>query len=111
MERCSSIELRQSLKKMTFFLLLSVLTTILVNILLPFFIFKTPELSISSSSQLGLLITSHISCPSDTISFQYSQQSRKDLQFQYHKEKLSGKIRTYTKDYLQEKNVSNGKDR
>ncbi|CAF1298091.1 unnamed protein product [Rotaria sordida] len=111
MERCSSIELRQSLMKMFFFLLLSLFTTIVINILIPILIFKTSPLPISSSSSssspFSLLTTSHIYLPSDIISLYYSSQQHHDLQTQYQERELVEKRRTYTKDHSQQKNISN----
>jgi Fic family protein len=100
MDRCSSIKLRYSLLKLCFFLLLSFITTIIINILLPIFILKISPTPISSS--LSVFASSHIFFPSDLISFQYHQ----ELQTQ----EFVGKKRTYIKDRSNEKNISNGKN-
>jgi hypothetical protein len=96
MDRCSTIELRYSLLKLCFFILLSFFTTIVINILLPIFIVKISPQSISSSS-LSVLASSHILFPADLIAFPYHQ----ELQTK----------RTYIKDRSNEKNISNGKIR
>jgi hypothetical protein len=94
MERCSSIDIRQSLIKMCCFLFLSFFTTIVINILIPILIFKT------SPSSISLLTSNHIYFPSDLISLQYHHELQMNFQ---------GKKRTYTKDHSKEKNISYGK--
>ncbi|CAF5204761.1 unnamed protein product, partial [Rotaria magnacalcarata] len=88
MERYSSIELRQSLIKMCFFLLLSLFTTIVINILLPIFILKMSPLLISSSSPFSLLIPSHILHSSDITSLQYFCEQHHDLQTDYQRQDI-----------------------
>ena len=85
MEPCSSIGLSQSLKKMCFFLLLSFFTTILVNIFLPFFIYKQSPLSISS---ISLFATSH-----DLISFEFQPEKRNYINNQSKQTNVSYDLR------------------
>jgi type III secretory pathway component EscR len=103
-----SIELRQSLITLCFFLLLSFFTTIVTNIILPFLIFQNSPSS-SPSSSLSLLTSNHIFFPTGLTSSQYSQQQHHELQAQFQGQELSGKKRQYTKDLSQQKNVSSGK--
>ncbi|CAM4828542.1 unnamed protein product [Rotaria magnacalcarata] len=106
MERYSSIELRQSLIKMCFFLLLSLFTTIVINILLPIFILKMSPLLISSSSPFSLLIPSHILHSSDITSLQYFCEQHHDLQTDYQRQDILEKTLKYTKDHSHQKNIS-----
>jgi hypothetical protein len=95
MDRCYSIDIRQSLLTLCFFLLLSFFTTIIINILLPHFILNTSQLSISSSS------LTHIFFPSDLISVQYHH----ELQTNFQEKKP-----IYIKDYSKQKNISDRKN-
>lgn len=103
MERCSTIDIRQTSIKMCYFLLLSFLSTIIINVLLPNFILKISPSLISSSSlsSLSLLTSTHIYFPSDLISIQHHHELQTDFQ---------GNKRTYTKDHSKQKNISSGKN-
>lgn len=101
MKRYSSIEVQQSMLKICFFVCLSFFTTIVINILLPNFIFKTSPSPISS---LSLLTSNHRFFPSDLISLQYHH----ELQTHFPGEELLSKNRTYTQNRSKQKNISIG---
>ena len=103
-ERWSSTELRQSLTTGCLFLLLSFLTTIVVNVILPMFMMRKSPSSIllpsSPSSSLSLLPSRHVFSSSNSL----QQKQQHDLQAASRDQQ-----RKYTKDPLKRKNVSSGK--
>ena len=105
-ERCFSIDVRQSLITMCLFLLLSFFTSIVINVLLPYLLFKPSPSSISSS--LSLLTSSHIFFPPDLTSVQCSPPKTHELQTHYPPGEPLNSERKYTKDQSKQKNVSRG---
>ncbi|CAF1233751.1 unnamed protein product [Rotaria sp. Silwood1] len=111
-ERWRSIDFRQSLMTMCLFLLLSFITSITLNILIPIlFIKKSPSsISLSSSSSLSsslsLLTSSHVFFPSDLTSLQCSSQQNHGLQRHHAEEKSLNTKQKYTKDQSKQKNIS-----
>lgn len=108
-----SIDIRQSLTTLCLFLLLSFITTIIVNVLIPHLLIKvsSPTLSSisSSTSSLSLLTYRHVFFPAGVTSVQCSSAKKNELQAQHHQREPSNTERKYTKDQSKEKNVSSGK--
>lgn len=105
--RDSSMELRPPLKKLALLFLLSLLTTIIVNILLPNIIYKTLPLSISLSSH-SLLTSNPYLSSADITSIRFFRQHDYKLSC-VHKQKESVTRRICTKEHLQQNNISYGK--
>lgn len=114
LERFHSIDLRHSLTTFCLFFLLSLLTSTIVNLLIPILFLKLslPPSSppATSSSSLSLLSSKHVFFPSDITSLQCSSGKNHELQTHDSQQALSPSERKYTKDPLKRKNISSGKD-
>ena len=97
MDRRSPSELRLSLIKLCFLLLLSFFASIVINNLLPMVIPTMSPSALSSSSSVSLFSDYPLFFP-----------SKRTLQQELQRSSFLGKKRTYTKDYTREKNISRG---
>ncbi|CAF3581980.1 unnamed protein product [Rotaria socialis] len=104
-ERCRTIDIRQSLATLCLFLILSFFTSGIINVLLHVLYKKNSPSSISSSS-LSLFRTSHIFFPSDSTSLQCSSPQNSELQTHSSHEKSLNTERKYTKDQSKHSNIS-----
>lgn len=108
-ERCYSINLRHSLTTMCLFLCLSLFTSIIINILIPILFFKSSSPRPTPTSSLSVLSSKHIFFPSDLTSLQCSPPKNHELQAHYPDQESLNIKRKYTKDPLEQKNISSGK--
>ena len=111
LERFHSIDLRHSITTFCLFFLLSLLTSTIVNLLIPILFLKPsspPSPLASSSSSLSLLSSKHVFFPSDITSLQCSSGKNHELQTHDPQQALSPSQRKYTKDPLKRKNISSG---
>ncbi|CAF3763130.1 unnamed protein product [Adineta steineri] len=108
-ERCYSIDFRQSLTTLCLFFLLSLCTSIIINVLLPILLIKISPTSLqppTSSSSLSLFTSSHIFFPAGVTSLQCTSQKTHELQAHNPQQESLNKERKYTKDQAKQKNVS-----